>query len=93
MSNQMIEVLFKPSETMFLIFKLIIYRERLNTEFETLQFVEIYNPVGGLTKNSYASLDSYLLRAVTVLGLKLIALVLCSQSKEHFFPHMFNGRY
>ena len=48
-------------------------------EFYTLQFVEIYNPVGGLTKNSYASLDSYLLRAVTVLGLKLIALVLCSQ--------------
>ena len=56
----MIEVLFKPSETIFLIFKLIIYRETLNTEFETLQFVEIYNPVKYTTpwqKKNYASLD------------------------------------
>ena len=42
--------------------------ETVNTEFGTLQFVEIYSL--GLTKKNYASLDSCFLRAVTVIGLK-----------------------
>ena len=51
-----------------------------NAEWDTLLFVQVGNPTKGLTKMYGTSPESWVRGAVTGIGFKLIAAVLCLQS-------------